>query len=180
MGMVTCCRLLHVRSFVLKVRSWLSNNVPVHLYKTNVILCPDKKGQGPKAQRSPSKVPVLAKSRQSSVGSSLRAGSPDPAQLSSLREPGTQPSLPSDSSGHPNRGRPGPTDCDSGRWPLLLAHREKNGGEVHHCLKAWAEMSPRKEKLGPVGIPWFPCNLMCRHGQIPAGVGIYSGQMRDL
>ena len=89
-GLVSCCKLLGVRSFVLEVRSWSGNNVPVNLHQTNVILCSDKKGQGPKAQLSPSKVQVLAKRRQISVGGSLRARSPDPAQLSSLREPGTQ------------------------------------------------------------------------------------------
>ena len=61
MGMVSCCRLLGVRSFVLEVQSWSGNNVCVNLYQMNVILCPDKKGQNPKAQLSPSKVRVLAK-----------------------------------------------------------------------------------------------------------------------
>ena len=59
------------------------NTVPVNRHQTNVILCPDKKGQGPKAQLSPSEVlPVLAKRREISVGSFLRARSPDPVQLS--------------------------------------------------------------------------------------------------
>ena len=56
------------------------------------------------AQLSPSQVPVLAERRQSSAGSFLRARSPDPAQLSSLRETGTQPNKPSDSSGLPQGG----------------------------------------------------------------------------
>jgi len=67
----------------------------------NVILCPDKKGQSPKAQHSPSKVPVLAKRRQISVGGSFRARFPHPAQLSSLRELGAQLNWPSVSSGAP-------------------------------------------------------------------------------
>ena len=68
MGMVTCCRLLRVRSFVLKVRSWLSNHVPVNLYQLNVILCPDKKGQSPKAQQlSPSEVPVWLREGRSQL-----------------------------------------------------------------------------------------------------------------
>ena len=79
MGVVSCCRLLGVRSFVLKVRSWSGNDVPVYLYQMNVILCPDQKGQSPKAQPSPSKVQVLAKRRESSVGSSFRARFPYPA-----------------------------------------------------------------------------------------------------
>ena len=43
------CRLLGVRPFVLKVRSWSGNDVPVNLYQMNVILSPDKKGQSLKA-----------------------------------------------------------------------------------------------------------------------------------
>ena len=61
--MVSCCRLLGVRSFALEVRSWSGNHVPINLYQTNVILHPDKKGQGPRAQISPSKVPFLAERR---------------------------------------------------------------------------------------------------------------------
>ena len=80
--MVSCCKLLGVRSFVLEVRSWSGHDVPVNLHQTSVILCSDKKGQGPKAQLTPSEVQVLAKRRQISVGDSLRARSPDPAQLS--------------------------------------------------------------------------------------------------
>ena len=44
------------------------------------------------------------KRRQNSVGSSFRARFPHLVQLSSLREPGTQPKWPSVSSGHPNGG----------------------------------------------------------------------------
>ena len=44
------CKFLGVRSFVLKVRSRSGNDGPVNLHPTNVILCSDKKGQGPKAQ----------------------------------------------------------------------------------------------------------------------------------
>ena len=46
---VSCCRLLGARAFVLKVRSWSGNDVPVNLYQMNVILCADKKGQSLKA-----------------------------------------------------------------------------------------------------------------------------------
>ena len=89
MGMVSCCRLLGVRSFFLEVWSWSSDDVPVNLHQMNVILCPDQKVQSPKAQLSHSKVPVLVK-RQILAGSSFRARFPHPAQLSSLREPGIQ------------------------------------------------------------------------------------------
>ena len=77
--MVSCYRLLGVRSFVLKVRSWSDNDVPENLYQMNIILCLDQKGQSPKAQLLPSKVPVLAKRRQISVGSSFRARFPHPS-----------------------------------------------------------------------------------------------------
>ena len=63
MGVVSCCRLLGVRSFVLEVQSWSGNNVCVNLYQMNVILSSDKKEQGPKAKLSPSGVLVLAKRR---------------------------------------------------------------------------------------------------------------------
>lgn len=42
-----------------------------------MLLCPDKKGQSPKAESSPSEVPVLAKRRQTELSySSSRPGSP--------------------------------------------------------------------------------------------------------
>ena len=102
MGVISCHRLLGVSSFVLEVRSWSGNDVPVNLYQMNVILCPDQKGQSPKAQPSPSKVQVKAKRREKSVSSSFRARFPHPAQLSPLKEPGTQPKWPSVSSGCTN------------------------------------------------------------------------------
>ena len=87
--MVSYCRLLGVRSFVLEVRSWSGNDVPVGLFLMNVIVCSDKE-QSPKAQFSPSKGPVLAKRRQILVWSSFRARFPHLSQLSSLREKGIQ------------------------------------------------------------------------------------------
>ena len=56
------------------------------------MLFSDKKGQGPKAQLSPSRVLVLGKRRQISAGGSRRARSPDSAQLSLLRGPGLRSS----------------------------------------------------------------------------------------
>ena len=73
--MVGCCRLLRVRSFALQVRSRSGNDVPVSLSQMDVIICPDKKGQSPKAQLSPSNVPALPKRRQITVGSSFKARS---------------------------------------------------------------------------------------------------------
>ena len=57
---VSSYRLLGVTSFVLKVRSWSGNNVPIYLYQMNVIFChscPLKRGQSLKAQLSPWNVP---------------------------------------------------------------------------------------------------------------------------
>ena len=86
--MVSCCRLLGVRFFVLEVRSWSGNDVLVILYQMNVILCSDKKGQGPKAQLFPSEVQVLTE------GPPLVAPSgtvpQTPPSWYSLREPGVQ------------------------------------------------------------------------------------------
>ena len=56
--MVSCSKLLGVRSFVLEVRSWSGNHVPINLYQMNVILCLYKKGQGTKALLVLSKVSV--------------------------------------------------------------------------------------------------------------------------
>ena len=83
--MVSCWGLLSVRAFVLEVRSWSGNDVPIPLYQMNVILCPKQKGQSPNAQLSVFKVPVLTKRRHISVVSSFRAMFPHPSQLSSLR-----------------------------------------------------------------------------------------------
>ena len=54
--MVSCYKLIGVRSFILEVRSWSGNAAPLNLYQRNGILCLDRKGQGPKAQLSLSKV----------------------------------------------------------------------------------------------------------------------------
>ena len=133
-GMRLVVANLLVRSFVLEVRSWPGDDVSVNHYQMNVVLWLDKKGQGAKVQLSPCKVLVLAKRRQSSVGSSLRAGSPGSTQLSSLKKPGAQPSWLSGSSGHPkwetrsHRLRPS-------TLPLLLGCREQNGREGHCCRR---------------------------------------------
>ena len=139
--MLSSCKLLGVRSFVPEVGSRSGNDVPVNLHQTNVIVCSDKKGQGPKAQLLPCEVQVLAKRRQVSVSSSLRARSPAPAQLSLLREPGAQgPTRPQAFQATNIWGgrEAGSTDCDPGRLPLPLGHRGRDGGKVHCRLKAWA------------------------------------------
>ena len=115
------CRLPGVTSLVLEVRSRSGHHVPVSLHQTNVILCSDKEGQGPRAQLSPLEVQALPKRRgslcrqvtlpgslspaaglgppasaqaplrrQISAAGARRARSPNTAQLSSLRNPGSQ------------------------------------------------------------------------------------------
>ena len=57
-GVISCFKLLGARSFVLEVRWWSGNRVPINLYQMNVILCLYKKGQGTKALLVLSKVSV--------------------------------------------------------------------------------------------------------------------------
>ena len=52
-SVVSPCRLLRVRAFVLEVKSWSGNDVPINFYQTNIILCSDRKGPGPKAHLHP-------------------------------------------------------------------------------------------------------------------------------
>ena len=60
------------------------NATPVNLCQTNIILCSEKKRQGPE-DLSSSKVQVLTERRQISVGSSLKPRSPGPTLLSSTK-----------------------------------------------------------------------------------------------
>ena len=136
--MVSCCRLLGVRSFVLEVRSWAGNDVPINLFLMNVIVCSGKK-QSPKAQFSPSKGPVLAKRRQISVCNSFRARFPHLTRLSSLREKAVQPNWSSVSSGFPN----GETRSHI-LWPRQMAtairSQRQGWGRGFCCLKAWVKV----------------------------------------
>ena len=52
---VSCYRRLGVTSLVLKGRSWSGNNIPIYLFKMNIIFChscPVKREQSLKAQLS--------------------------------------------------------------------------------------------------------------------------------
>ena len=91
---VSCYRILAVTSFVLKVRSWSGNNVPIYLYQMNVVFLsflPCQERAKYKGTTFTLKCPILDKQKQISFGSSFRARFPLSAQLSSLMEPGTQP-----------------------------------------------------------------------------------------
>ena len=75
---VSCYRFLGVTSFVLKVRSWSGNNVPIYLYQMNVIFChscPVKRGQSLKAQLSPWNVPFWISRNRSHLASPSGPGS---------------------------------------------------------------------------------------------------------
>ena len=67
-GVVSCCKFLGVRSFVLKVRSLSAHDVCQNLHNRNVIFCSDKKGKIPKPQLSLSEVQALCKRRGSRMG----------------------------------------------------------------------------------------------------------------
>ena len=102
----------------------------------NIILCPDKKGQDPNLQLSPSEVQVLAKTKQRSAGGVFRARFPDAVQLSSLREPGAQDP--------PDPQAPQATQTAGARSPRLhlmqtaaIRSQRWGWGEVHCHLKAW-------------------------------------------
>ena len=128
----------------------------------NAILCPDNKGQSPKARRSPPKVPVLAKRRQISAGGFFRARFPHPTQLSSLRELGAQLNWPSVSS-VAQREAPGLTDCDPDRRPLLLGCRDRYGGKAHRrpepqIVEGFSEGSGAQQDIVPSLFPGPPCS----------------------
>ena len=134
MGVVSSCRLLKSGHDQVMVFLKISENV---------ILCPDKKGQSPKAQRSPSKVPVLAKRRQISGGGSFRARFPHPAQLSSLRELGAQLNWPSVSSGPPKGGT-----RSHGLWPRQTA------SAIRLQRQVWGKGSPKAWTTASEGLSW--------------------------
>ena len=93
----------------------------LNLYQTNVIPWSERK-DNVKSQPSPSRVLVLAKRRQISVGSPLREKSPDTAPLSSLRGPGAQDPTDPQAPQAAQMVGPGPTDCSSPRWAWREAH----------------------------------------------------------
>ena len=156
--MVSWCKLLGVRSFVLEVRSWSGNDVPVNLHRANVILCSDKKGQGLTAQFSPSKVQVLAKREGVSAG----AGHPSPERSSSTRSGSSSAqawlkrrvsaggSLRSRSRRLPlPLGRPPP---GSPRTVALLVRRASvQTPGLRECATVFQEQGPGAELLGHQG-----------------------------
>ena len=88
----------------------------------------------------------LAKRRQISVGGSLRARSPDPAQLSSLREPGTQDPT-------------GPQAPQATQTARARSHRlcpTQTTVAMRSQRRAWGRGSPPHQGLGPAsGRSWW-------------------------
>ena len=126
-------------------------NVPVNLHKMNVILSLDKKGHGSNRQLSPSKISGLAKRRQISVGSSFRTKFPHSAQLTPLREPGTQPNWPSVFSG-----------CPNGETRSHRLRSRHMATAIQLQRQGWGRGSPLlKASAGPRWGPWSPagCSL---------------------
>ena len=152
-GVVSCCRLLGVRSFVLMSSQGQVSDGPVNLYQIHFIFCSDTNGQSSQGQRSASKAPVLAERREISAGSSFRARLPHPTQPSSLSELGIQPSWPSVSPSHLN-GEP----RSHRLWPRQIAAairpQRQGWGEDRCRLKAWAMASGGlSEALEPFRTP---------------------------
>lgn len=152
---------------ILEVRSQSGEDVPVNLYQTNVLLCPDNKVPSPRAQPSPSKVQVLAKRRPTSVGGSLRARFPDSVQLPSLRSLAPRTQLALRSSG-PQKGAGGRAHS---LWPRPTAatlrsqrQRLQSGSPAPQGPGSWVAMGKALEPLTHLWPPpWVPSS--------PAGSG---------
>ena len=128
-----------------------------------MILCQER-ASGPKAQLASSRVLVLAKRRQISVGSSLRARSPNLAKLSSL--PCTQPTLPSVSSGCPKSRETRSHRLQPRQRAVLFGSRDKDGGEGHcssrsgpRLVEGLSEGSGAPQDIVPSLFPGSPSSL---------------------
>ena len=153
MGVVSCCRLLGVRSFVSMCSHGQVSESAANLYQIHFILCSDTNVQSSQGQRSASKVPILAERREISAGSCFRARPPHPAPASSLSELGIQPSWPWVSPSHLNG------ETRSHRlWPGQIAaaiRPQRQGWGEDHCRgKAWATArGGLSEALEPLRTP---------------------------
>jgi len=159
---VNCYRLLGVTSFVLKVRSWSGNNVPIYLYQMNVIFChscPVKRGQSLKAQLSPWNVPSWISRNRSHWPAPSGQGShilhrfpPSWGQAPNPIGP-VSSACPSEDTSY-QRLRPV-------RWPLQVGCRDRDGGEVHRSsrpgprlLEGLSESSGALQDVVPSLLPW--------------------------
>lgn len=142
---VSCCKYLSVRVFVPELRSWSDNN--------NSCISLSSKCYS-----------AFWQERAQSLGTTVTLWGPnpgwradlswwlpqdqvpDPAQLSSLRELGTQdPTGPRAPQAAHTAGT-GQANCILCRWLLPWGRRDREGGKVHCCLKGWTQQVYRLGK----------------------------------
>ena len=122
--MVSCCRFLAVRSFVPEVRSWSGNDVPVNCYQTMLFSVLTRKGKVPgHSCHPPGSRPWLRGGRGQFTAPSKPVPIACPAVITEGARRPIQLAL-----SHPKWERPGLSDCDPGRWPLLLGVTETSMG----------------------------------------------------
>ena len=136
--MVSLCQHLGVRPFVLEIRSWSDNPVPVNLHQTNFILCSDKKEQDLRHNIQPPRSRTgWAFSRRLPQGPG-----PRPYPAASPRTPGARDPKVSWVRSSGPRGQPhgaaGLTDCVPGRQSAPSSLRGRGRGEAHCHLRALA------------------------------------------
>ena len=113
-----------------------------------------RKNQIPRHKISPFEIQVLVKRRQVSAGGSRGARSPDPAQLSSVREPSAWTHL---ALRPPKWQGPAPTGGAPWRPPLPLVGTGRGRGEVHCGALAGAlELCRIQPPVCPLGPPDHP------------------------
>ena len=160
--MVSCYRIFAVTSFVLKVRSWSGNNVPIYLYQMNVVFyhsCPVKRGQSLKAELSPWNVPSWISRNRSHLAAPSGQGShnlptshPWWSQAPNPKGPVSSGCPSEETSSQRLRPRKMATDCRLQRqgWgrgsPLLKAWVKATGGP------SWGLWSTTG--CHPQSIPW--------------------------
>ena len=146
-------KLLSVRAFPLEVSHGQATNDPVNLHQKNLLSVLTRKGKALKAQLSSSEPQVLPERTQISAGRSLRARNPGPANRSSPREPGAQPTWPSGSSGS--------SGCPNCRGSTLRP-RPRQVAAIRLQRQGWGRSLPRPQGLDPAsrwtwrGL-WKPC-----------------------
>ena len=156
--MVSCCKLLGIRSFVPEVRSWSGNNVPVNLYQTNVIQCPVK-GKVPRHKLHPPRSWSWLRGGRSQLAAPSRPGPQTLPSCHVCHAP--NPLCPQSPQVAQKEGRPGLTDCNQGRWLCyLVAETGMGRGEVHcssrsgpRLVEGLSEGSGTLQDIVP-SVPW--------------------------
>ena len=137
---VSCYRCLGVTSFVLQVRSWSGNTVPIYFYQMNVIFyhsCPVKRGQSLRAQLSPWNVPSWISRNRSHLAAPSGQGSHILPSSHSWWNQGPNPidpvssSCPSEETSS-QRLRPS-------KMATAISLQRQGWGRGSQLLKAWAK-----------------------------------------